>query len=130
MTDGDRDPAEEREQVGDEMSSRLASRFDDTDKEEPSDSDEQSKSEKPSKSSKPSKTEQTGKREQKSVKDRPSVLMYLPEELHSELDIRFDELNAQYKREHGEALEKNRDYYPAVIKAGLEGEDIKEVLDL
>ena len=64
------------------------------------------------------------------MKDRPSVLMYLPEELHSDLDIRFDELNAQYKREHGEALEKNRDYYPAVIKAGLEGEDIKEVLDL
>ena len=130
MTDGDRDPSQEREQVGDEMSSRLASRFDDTDKEEPSDSDEQSKSEKSSKSSKPSKTEQTGKREQKSVKDRPSVLMYLPEELHSDLDIRFDELNAQYKREHGEALEKNRDYYPAVIKAGLEEKDIKEVLDL
>ena len=56
--------------------------------------------------------------------------MYLPEKLHSELDIRFDELNAQYKREHGEALEKNRDYYPAVIKASLEDKDIKEILDL
>ena len=130
MTDGDRDPSKEREQVGDEMSSRLASRFDDTDKEESSDSGGQSKSEKSSKSSKLSKTEQTDDREQKSVKDRPSVLMYLPEELHTDLDIRFDELNAQYKREYGEALEKNRDYYPAVIKAGLEGEDIKEVLDL
>ena len=130
MTDGDRDPSKEREQVGDEMSSRLASRFDDTDKEDSSDSDEEPKSEKSSKSSKPSKTEQTDKREQKSVKDRPSVLMYLPEDVHSDLDIRFDELNAQYKREHGEALEKNRDYYPAVIKAGLEGEDIKDILDL
>ena len=130
MTDSDRDPSQEREQVGDEMSSRLASRFDDTDKEEPSDSTEQSKSEKPSKSSKSSKTEQTDGREQKSVKDRPSVLMYLPEDLHSDLDIRFDELNAQYKREHGEALEKNRDYYPAVVKAGLEGKDIKDILDL
>jgi hypothetical protein len=130
MTDADRDPSKEREQVGDEMSSRLASRFDDTDKEESRDSDEQPKSGSPSKKSNPSKTEQTDKREQKSVKDRPSVLMYLPEDLHSDLDIRFDELNAQYKREHGEALEKNRDYYPAVIKAGLEGEDIKEVLDL
>jgi hypothetical protein len=130
MTDGDRDPTEEREQVGDEMSSRLASRFDDTDKEGESDSGEQPKTGEKSKSSKPSKIEQTDEREQKSVKDRPSVLMYLPEELHSNLDIRFDELNAQYKREHGEALEKNRDYYPAVIKAGLEGEDIKDVLDL
>ena len=129
MTDGDRDPTKEREQVGDEMSSRLASRFDDTNKEESSNSDEQAASEKLSKSSEPSKTEQNDERKQKSVKDRPSVLMYLPEELHSDLDIRFDELNAQYKREHGEALEKNRDYYPAVIKAGLEGKDIKEVLD-
>jgi len=130
MTDSDRDPTKEREQVGDEMSSRLASRFDDTDKEESNDSDQQAASEKSSKSSKPSKTEQNDERKHKSVKDRPSVLMYLPEELHSDLDIRFDELNAQYKREHGEALEKNRDYYPAVIKAGLEGKDIKEVLDL
>lgn len=130
MTDGDRDPAEEREQVGDEMSSRLASRFDNTDKEGSGDSDVRGETGVESKSSKLSKTEQTDKRKKKSVKDRPSVLMYLPEELHSDLDIRFDELNAQYKREHGEALEKNRDYYPAVIKAGLEGEDIKEVLDL
>jgi hypothetical protein len=130
MTDGDRDPAEEREQVGDEMSSRLASRFDNTDKEGSGDSDVRGETGEKSKSSKLSKTEQTDKRKKKSVKDRPSVLMYLPEELHSDLDIRFDELNAQYKREHGEALEKNRDYYPAVIKAGLEGEDIKEVLDL
>jgi len=130
MTDRDRDPAEEREQVGDEMSSRLASRFDDTDKREPDDANEQAETENKSKTSKRSKTEQTEESKQKSVKDRPSVLMYLPEDLHSDLDIRFDELNAQYKREHGEALEKNRDYYPSVIKAGLEGEDIKEVLDL
>lgn len=130
MTDGDRDPAEEREQVGDEMSSRLASRFDDTGEGGVGDSDEQVKTEKKSKTSKPSKTKETDESEQKSVKDRPSVLMYLPEELHSDLDIRFDELNAQYKREHGEALEKNRDYYPAVIEAGLEGKDIKDILDI
>ena len=64
------------------------------------------------------------------VKDRPSVLMYLPEDLHTELDIRFDELNAHYKREHNQPLEKNRDYYPAVIKASLEGKDVKDVLDI
>lgn len=130
MTDGDRDRSKEREQVGDEMSSRLASRFDDTDKGGPDDSNEQAETENESKTSKPSKIEEMIESEQKSVKDRPSVLMYLPEELHGDLDIRFDELNAQHKREYGEALEKNRDYYPAVIKAGLEGKDIKEILDL
>jgi hypothetical protein len=127
MTDSDRDPVEEREQVGDEMSNRLASRFDDADNEESSDSSEQSTSEKLFKSSK---TEQTDEREQKSVKDRSSVLMYLPEDIHSDLDIRLDELNAQYRREHGEALEKNRDYYLAVVEAGLERKDIKDILDL
>lgn len=65
-----------------------------------------------------------------SIKDRPSVLMYLPEELHTELDIRFDELNARYKREHGRPLEKNRDYYPAVVKASLEGKDVEDVLEI
>lgn len=65
-----------------------------------------------------------------SIKNRPSVLMYLPEELHTELDIRFDELNAQHKREHGRPLEKNRDYYPAVIKASLENKSVKDILDI
>lgn len=65
-----------------------------------------------------------------SVRDRPSVLMYLPEDLREELDVRYDELNAEHRREHGEPLGKNRDYYPAVIRAGLTGEPIEEILDL
>jgi hypothetical protein len=69
-------------------------------------------------------------RSDRAVKDRPSVLMYLPEEIRQELDIRFDELNAQYKRQYGEALEKNRDYYPAVVEAGLTDKDLKDILDL
>lgn len=126
MSDGDRDPDEERASAGDEMSSRLASRFDQSD--DRSENDVQtSQTGKPSKTSEPSKT---SKIEKTSVKDRPSVLMYLPEDLHEDLDIRFDELNARHKREHGEALEKNRDYYPAVIEAGLEGKDLKDILDL
>ncbi|TKX64370.1 HNH endonuclease [Halorubrum sp. GN12_10-3_MGM] len=56
--------------------------------------------------------------------------MYLPSNLRSELDIQFDELNAKHKRQHDEALEKNRDYYPAVIQAGLTGKDLEEILDI
>lgn len=55
----DRDPTEEREQVGDEMSSRLASRFDDTDKEEPGNANDQAETENKSKISKPSKTRES-----------------------------------------------------------------------
>lgn len=64
------------------------------------------------------------------VKERRGVLMYLPDDVRQELDARFDELNAQYKREHGEALEKNRHWYPAVVKAGLDGEDVEDILDI
>jgi len=64
------------------------------------------------------------------IKDRKSVLMYLPDDVWQELDIRFDELNAEYKRQYGESLEKNRDYYPAVILAGLTDKDLKDILDL
>ena len=72
-----------------------------------------------------------GKKEEPgTVKDRPTVLMYLPEEVYLELDASFDEINAKYKREKGEKLGKNRDYYPAVIKAGLEGKDVRDILDI
>jgi seryl-tRNA synthetase len=64
------------------------------------------------------------------VRDRKGVLMYLPEDIRKELNIRFDELNAKHKRQHGEAIEKNRDYYPAVILAGLTDNDLKDILEL
>lgn len=124
MTDNDTPPNAERDQMGEQMSSRLASRFDSGDQSEEDLDSNSSQTNMSSQTDNPSKTAQT------SVKDRPSVLMYLPEELHTELDIRFDELNARYKREHGEALEKNRDYYPAIVKAGLEGTDIEDILEL
>ena len=130
MSDGDRDPDEERASAGDEMSDRLASRFErGGDSEDTEDSDMESMTNS-SETDMTSKTAQTEKTEQTSVKDRPSVLMYLPDDLHEDLDIRFDELNARHKREHGEALQKNRDYYPAVIKAGLESKDLEDLLDL
>jgi len=77
-----------------------------------------------------SKEEETEESESSSVKDRPSVLMYIPEELHRELDITFDELNLKSKKQNGEKLQKNKDFYPAVIKAGLEGKSVEDILDI
>lgn len=74
---------------------------------------------KTAKADKPEKNKKTKQNEKTSVKDRPSVLMYLPEEQHTELDIRFDEINAKYKREYGESLQKNRDYYPILIELAM-----------
>lgn len=117
---------------GDELRDRMAARFEgDTDEEETEEAEEEevaaetAQTAKNAKPAKPSKTEMketttdTPDRST-SVKDRPSVLMYLPENLHTDLDVRFDELNARHKRKHGEPLEKNRDYYPLVVELGLE----------
>jgi hypothetical protein len=103
----------------DDRSDRLRKRFED----EPTDTDSDESHTDGDQGDEP--TTDTG-----SVKDRPSVLMYLPEETRQELDVRFDELNARYKREYGESLEKNRDYYPAVVRAGLEHRSIEEILDI
>jgi len=91
---------------------------------EPSDSSEASKT---SDASKPSKPSETG---ESSVKDEMvGTYMYLPEELKEELDLRFDELSLEHKREYGEPLEKNRDYYPAVVEAALHSEKtLEEIL--
>lgn len=127
-----------REKRGEDVTNRLSQRFGD-EPEEDAESDGSAENEQSSQNSKNHKNSMTEANTQSAdsvesaqtdnIKDRPSVLMYLTEEIHSELDLRFDELNLQHKREHGDALEKNRDFYPAVIKAALEGKEIQEVLE-
>jgi hypothetical protein len=120
---------------------RLNTRFSDDDSS--SNTDEQSKTEQTEKPSKPVKTEKTsktantsepvktGESETETVRDRPHLMMYLPSEQLEELALTFDELNLQHKRAHGTDIEKNRDYYPALIRAGLENrERLEDLLNL
>lgn len=74
-------------------------------------------------------TSETAESEE-TVKDRKNVNMYLPEDLVGEMNIRYAELDAQFQREHGRSMEKNRDWYPAIIRAGLTDNSVKEVLGL
>lgn len=64
------------------------------------------------------------------VKERKNVNMYLPEDLVGEMNIRYSELDAQFQREHGRPMEKNRDFYEAVIEAGLTDQSIEDILDI
>lgn len=131
-----------RDEKGDEMVDRMSRRF--GGESEPSESEQISKTEQTSKRDKTDKMSETDTSSQsdmgaetdkssktdesENVRERPSVLMYLPEEQHQELDLRFDELNLKHKREHGEALQKNRDYYPAVVEAALSEKTLEEIL--
>jgi len=103
-----------------------------------SEKEETAETEKSSEISKTSETEETMSASEtaeteesaETVKDRKNVNMYLPEDLVGELNIRYSELDAQFQREHGRSMEKNRDWYPAVIEAGLTDQSIEDVLDL
>ncbi len=70
-------------------------------------------------------TQKPKKRE--SLKGRPSITMYLPQELHERLKTKFLELQLEANKQ-GKDLEKNRDFYPKVIEAGLDQVEDEEVL--
>lgn len=60
--------------------------------------------------------------------DWEQVGMYLPEELKEALNLRFAELQLDAKRDHDVELEKLRDYYPAVVRLGLEHDDLEDAV--
>lgn len=57
------------------------------------------------------------------VRDRPSVLMYLPQDLVERLELVSAELNLMSRRQRGRAVEKNRELYPALLRVALENLD-------
>jgi hypothetical protein len=107
----------DRDEKGDDLADRMSRRF-----------GGETETDEGTESTGTETTEDASGEPEGNVSDRPSVLMYLPEEQRRELDLRFDELNLKHKREHGEALQKNRDYYPAVIEAALSDRPLEEIL--
>ncbi|MFC6723502.1 hypothetical protein ACFQE1_03675 [Halobium palmae] len=104
-------------------------------------SGESSKSSKTGKSGDPKKTGQLGEQSQPntsgkpkesemssnqsksastSVKDRPSTLMYLPEDTDEELSSEFKRLDYECDRDLGWTPKKNQHYYPLVVRDGIE----------
>ena len=62
---------------------------------------------------------------------RKHVNMYLDEDLAEALDDRFEEVSALHKQQNGYDLEKNRDFYPALIEAAFRDDaSVLDVLDL
>ena len=92
---------------------------------EPSEPAEQSELSKSSKSDKP---DETGDAEadvdDSSVKEEQvGTYMYLPQSQKKELERLYNMLKAEYKYEYDEEFEKNRAFYPLVVKYGFESLD-------
>ncbi|WP_277543296.1 hypothetical protein [Haloarcula laminariae] len=98
---------------------------------------EQSESSKPSKPDKPDETgDAEGDVDDSSVKEEQvGTYMYLPQSQKKELERLYNMLKAEYEYEYGEEFEKNRAFYPLVVKYGFESLDgldaseIRERLD-
>ena len=91
-----------------------------------------SKTSKRQKTTKMSKSEKTAESEESSgtVRERKNVNMYLPESLVDDLQMRYSELNVEWRRRHGEDMPKNDEFYPAAIRAALGESSIEEELGL
>lgn len=91
-----------------------------------------SKTSKSEETSEMSKSSTTTESEESSgtVRERKNVNMYLPETLVDDLQLRYSELNVEWRRRHGEDMPKNEEFYPAAIRAALGESSIEEELGL
>ena len=91
-----------------------------------------SKNSKRTKTPETSKSQKTAESEESSgtVRERKNVNMYLPEELVDDLQLRYSELNVEWRRHHGEDMPKNEEFYPAAVRAALGESSIEEELGL
>ncbi|GGM50949.1 hypothetical protein [Haloarcula argentinensis] len=111
--------------------------FDQRYDEDSDDNNTQSNTSKTSEKSKTSETEETAKSQKSGkasenggVRERRNVNMYLPDGLVDDLQLRYSELNVQWRRENGEDLPKNDEFYPAVIESSLRDTTIEKELGL
>jgi len=100
--------------------------------EETTEASDTSKTSKSAETSKMSQSTKTTESEESSgtVRERKNVNMYLPEALVDDLQLRYSKLNVEWRRQHGEDMPKNGEFYPAAIRAALEDSSIEEELGL
>ena len=74
-----------------------------------------------SEQSEPDEVDETDESDKQSVKDeRTGTYMYLPESQKKDVERLYNILKAEYEYEYSD-FEKNRHFYPLLIKHGLDG---------
>jgi hypothetical protein len=64
------------------------------------------------------------------VRDLHNVNVYLYESIYQEMRVKYKELDTEYFAAHGEDLSKNKDFFNAVFRAGLQSPQLKEELEI
>lgn len=80
-----------------------------------SETSDTSKPSKPSEQNKPAETDKTSVKQ-----EQVGTYMYLPQTQKREMDRVYGLLKTQYEYEFDENFEKNRHFFPLVVKCGLE----------
>jgi len=74
--------------------------------------------------------EQEGSRTGSVKEERIGTYMYLPDSQLKDLKRMYNVLKAEYEFEYDESFEKNRHFYPLVIRYGLDGLEGMDVSDI
>ena len=64
------------------------------------------------------------------VRDLHNVNVYLFESVYHDMRAKFKQLDTEYYAAHGEDLSKNKDFFNAVFRAGLQSPQLKEELEI
>ena len=64
------------------------------------------------------------------VRDLHNVNVYLFESVYHDMRTKFKELDTEYYEAHGEDLSKNKDFFNAVFRAGLQSPQLKKELEI
>jgi hypothetical protein len=64
------------------------------------------------------------------VRDLHNVNVYLFESVYHDMRTTFKELDTEYYEAHGEDLSKNKDFFNAVFRAGLQSPQLKKELEI
>ena len=64
------------------------------------------------------------------VRDLHNVNVYLYESVYQEMRVKYKELDTEYFATHGDDLSKNKNFFNAVFRAGLQSPQLKEELEI
>jgi len=69
-------------------------------------------------------------RKQLAVRDLHNVNVYLYESIYREMVATFKQLDSEYFQQHGDELSKNKEFFNAVFRAGLNSPQLRQELEL
>ena len=98
--------------------------------EEPSKPSNTSKPSKPDETDKPDETEEPPQSRDSVKQEQVGTYMYLYESQKKEIDRLYNVLKAEYEFEFDHEFEKNRHFYPLLVRHGLDGLESLDALEI